>query len=318
MSLPNSAPEQSPLRARPRSFAHRRTCDVGLLQTYDSLSADPVDLGTTASRVARPRAASGCQRTASEIGHLLDRAVTASGPAAYFCGAVKSLGLFCDLLATPGSGDFVQSDESRFEAVFREHFDAGLRFALARADSAAAKDAAAETFMAAWQALDRLPPDPRGWLIAVARNKVADHYRAGERRAALISRISEIFPESSADPAATTLELDPGSLSRRRTDWTPSQRSPRPQPPFRARCSRRTVSRPPRPSPRTGRSATFRSRQRRTPGTGQGAIRWFDHEVQLPSSSGPQHVAPHCVRERATRSAANADGLRGARWCSDR
>lgn len=107
----------------------------------------------------------------------------------------------------------MQSAESRFEAVFHGHFDAVLRFALARADPDTAKDITAETFMAAWQALDRLPAEPRGWLIAVARNKMADHYRAGERRVALISRISEIFPESSADPAAMALELDPVSVA---------------------------------------------------------------------------------------------------------
>lgn len=107
----------------------------------------------------------------------------------------------------------MQSDESRFEAVFHDHFDAVLRFALARADPDAAKDVAAETFMVAWQALDRLPPEPRGWLIAVARNKVADHYRAGERREALISRIAQIFPESSADPSGTALGMDSVSVA---------------------------------------------------------------------------------------------------------
>lgn len=107
----------------------------------------------------------------------------------------------------------MQSEENRFEAVFRDHFDAVLRFALARADPDAARDVAAETFMAAWQAFDRLPPEPRGWLIAVARNKVADHYRAGERREVLVSRIAQIFPASSADQSDTALELGPVSVA---------------------------------------------------------------------------------------------------------
>ncbi len=76
----------------------------------------------------------------------------------------------------------------RFEAIFAEHFDSVLRFALARAQPEVAKDAVAETFTAAWRSLDDVPPAPRAWLLAVARRKLADHYRAAGRREALQAR----------------------------------------------------------------------------------------------------------------------------------
>jgi RNA polymerase sigma-70 factor (ECF subfamily) len=69
-----------------------------------------------------------------------------------------------------------------FEAVFEEHFGAVLRFASARAEPEAAKDVTAETFLAAWRGFDDLPSEPRGWLLAVCRRKLADHYRATGRR----------------------------------------------------------------------------------------------------------------------------------------
>jgi RNA polymerase sigma-70 factor (ECF subfamily) len=69
-----------------------------------------------------------------------------------------------------------------FEVVFEEHFDVVLRFASARAEAEAAKDVASETFLAAWRAFDDLPSQPRGWLLAVCRRKLADHYRAAGRQ----------------------------------------------------------------------------------------------------------------------------------------
>ena len=68
--------------------------------------------------------------------------------------------------------------QQRFEAIFVAHFDSVLRFALGRAQPDVAQDAVAETFTAAWRALDDLPTEPRPWLLAVARRKLADHYRA--------------------------------------------------------------------------------------------------------------------------------------------
>lgn len=90
------------------------------------------------------------------------------------------------------------SSQQRFTSVFDEHFDAVLRFALARAEPEAAKDATAETFLAAWRTFDRLPADPRGWLLAVCRNKLADHYRSSGRQLT----VSELVAPTSAVPTA--------------------------------------------------------------------------------------------------------------------
>jgi RNA polymerase sigma-70 factor (ECF subfamily) len=101
------------------------------------------------------------------------------------------------------------SDEQRkqFEAVFAEHFDAVLRFALARAEPEAAKDATAETFLAAWQSLSKLPAQPRGWLLVVARRKIVDHYRATGRRDALEASLAWQF-DSTPDLADRLAEHD--------------------------------------------------------------------------------------------------------------
>lgn len=95
----------------------------------------------------------------------------------------------------------------RFEALFAEHFDAVLRFAAARAEQETAKDVTAETFMAAWRGLDAVPASPRAWLLSVARNKIADAYRATGRRdalaAALEFQVAQV-PDPAEDVAANS------------------------------------------------------------------------------------------------------------------
>jgi RNA polymerase sigma-70 factor (ECF subfamily) len=77
-----------------------------------------------------------------------------------------------------------------FEAVFSDHFAVVLRYCASRADPEVAKDAVAETFLAAWNAGDRLPAEPRGWLLSVARRKIVDHYRGQGRRDAATAELS--------------------------------------------------------------------------------------------------------------------------------
>lgn len=93
-------------------------------------------------------------------------------------------------------------DEQRaqFEVVFAEHFDDVLRFLLARCDAETAKDVAAETFLAAWRSVDRLPSEPKAWLLTVARRRVIDHYRAAGRREALVASL-QVHHEYVSDPA---------------------------------------------------------------------------------------------------------------------
>ncbi|MCU1675929.1 MAG: polymerase [Frankiales bacterium] len=79
-----------------------------------------------------------------------------------------------------------------FEALFNDHFSAVLTFALARSETEVAKDVTADTFLAAWRAFDQLPAAPRGWLLAVARRKLVDQYRATGRRLRLAKRLEDL------------------------------------------------------------------------------------------------------------------------------
>jgi RNA polymerase sigma-70 factor (ECF subfamily) len=60
------------------------------------------------------------------------------------------------------------------------------RFALrSLGDPGAAQDAVQETFLRAWRAADRFDPQRaslRGWLFAILRNVVVDHFRAERSR----------------------------------------------------------------------------------------------------------------------------------------
>lgn len=99
-------------------------------------------------------------------------------------------------------------DQARFDAIFREHFDAVLRFALARMEPEAAKDVAAETLLVAWHDLDRLPAAPRGWLLGVTRHKIADYYRSAEHSAKLTAKAAEAMPWAQPDPSDRIVEQD--------------------------------------------------------------------------------------------------------------
>jgi RNA polymerase sigma-70 factor (ECF subfamily) len=77
----------------------------------------------------------------------------------------------------------------RFEALYRQHFPAVLRYTLARVEPETAKDAAAETFLIAWRRLADVPDDPAAWLFAVARKVIAGQLRSRSRREALRARL---------------------------------------------------------------------------------------------------------------------------------
>lgn len=87
----------------------------------------------------------------------------------------------------------------RFEVLYRQHFRAVLRYALARLEPENAKDAAAETFLIAWRRLAEVPDDPVPWLFGVARKVVAGQIRSAGRREALRARL-EVTWASEASP----------------------------------------------------------------------------------------------------------------------
>jgi RNA polymerase sigma-70 factor, ECF subfamily len=87
----------------------------------------------------------------------------------------------------------------RFEVLYRQHFRAVLRYALARLEPESAKDAAAETFLIAWRRLPEVPADPVPWLFGVARKVIAGQLRSSARRQALRARL-EVAGAGQADP----------------------------------------------------------------------------------------------------------------------
>ncbi len=76
-------------------------------------------------------------------------------------------------------------DAELLEALVAEHGEALFSFALrATADRHRAEDIVQETLLRAWQhpaALDGTKGSPRAWLLTVARNLMADEWRADAR-----------------------------------------------------------------------------------------------------------------------------------------
>lgn len=82
--------------------------------------------------------------------------------------------------------------QDRFSALYADHFDPVLGYALRRVEqSADAADVVAETFLVAWRRLGDVPPEPetRLWLYGVARKVLGNHRRGALRRSALGERL---------------------------------------------------------------------------------------------------------------------------------
>lgn len=72
--------------------------------------------------------------------------------------------------------------EGTFEDFFHQTYDSVLRYALRRLPGRAqADDVAAEVFASAWRVWQKGDPLALPWLLHVARNKIADHYRRESR-----------------------------------------------------------------------------------------------------------------------------------------
>jgi RNA polymerase sigma-70 factor (ECF subfamily) len=72
--------------------------------------------------------------------------------------------------------------KSRFDEIYRRHLDDVTRYVRRRVEADAVEDLVAETFVVCWRKLDELPSEALPWLYAVARNTIANHYRASARR----------------------------------------------------------------------------------------------------------------------------------------
>jgi RNA polymerase sigma-70 factor (ECF subfamily) len=101
-----------------------------------------------------------------------------------------------------------RSDPERFEALYREHHLAVLRFARRRTDPASAEEIVAETFAVAWRRLDRVPPEPLPWLLIVARKTLANRHRSAARASDKIHRATAAGATAVPDPAEALAERD--------------------------------------------------------------------------------------------------------------
>lgn len=98
---------------------------------------------------------------------------------------------------------------ARAEAMFAEHAGAVWAYARRRASAATADDVLSDVFMVAWRRLDDVPDDARAWLLACARNALANHQRAERRSLRLVSRLT-----ATSAPAAPPIELHDGALAQ--------------------------------------------------------------------------------------------------------
>ena len=99
-------------------------------------------------------------------------------------------------------------DEQVFEGLWREHFDQVFRYLLRRSDADSAHDLTSETFAVAWRRLADVPDDALPWLLAVAQNKLAHHYRRRRRGRALIERLTR-QPVTWSPPPGEGPRIDP-------------------------------------------------------------------------------------------------------------
>jgi len=97
----------------------------------------------------------------------------------------------------------------RFEALFRAEYPAVAVYIGRRAEPDVVDDLVNEVFLVAWRRLDRVPPEPRAWLLAVARNVIGTHIRGARRSRALAVRLA-ITEADWAQPQPTA---DSGELA---------------------------------------------------------------------------------------------------------
>jgi RNA polymerase sigma-70 factor (ECF subfamily) len=77
-----------------------------------------------------------------------------------------------------------------FTLVFQRHYRHVLAYALRRVDDASAHDVVAETFLAAWRHIDRLPDEPLPWLYRTAAHCIANQARSSRRQVRLAVRLA--------------------------------------------------------------------------------------------------------------------------------
>jgi RNA polymerase sigma-70 factor (ECF subfamily) len=100
------------------------------------------------------------------------------------------------------------TDAERFEALYRAHYAAIVRFVHRRADAASVEEIVAETFAIAWRRLDDVPADPLPWLYVVARHGVLGARRAAASAREKASNAAAVTVQNGRDPAVAFAERD--------------------------------------------------------------------------------------------------------------
>ncbi|MCK9901664.1 sigma-70 family RNA polymerase sigma factor [Frankia sp. Cpl3] len=122
-----------------------------------------------------------------------------------------------------------RSREQAFEALFRAHQLAVLRFAQRRlSDDAAAWDVVSETFLTVWRSWENRPTDSGEtlpWLYAIAGNAVRNRHRSDVRVRRLTARLSAAG--SVAGPAPATDVVAHEAVARDHARWALDQLSDR-------------------------------------------------------------------------------------------
>jgi RNA polymerase sigma-70 factor (ECF subfamily) len=105
----------------------------------------------------------------------------------------------------------------RFEQLYRCYEQGLLGYALRRAPVEVAKDAVADTFLAAWRRLDELPADPLPWLIGTTRKTLANQRRSLVRQERVTERLAR-------EPATDGSDEDVGFVRAALERLTPAER----------------------------------------------------------------------------------------------
>jgi len=95
-----------------------------------------------------------------------------------------------------------------FERLFRAYYPVVNGYVRRRAETGVVDDLVNEVFMVAWRRFDRVPQDPRSWLLAVARNVLGTHIRGARRVRALQARLATVTVEwGTADEQLTGIDV---------------------------------------------------------------------------------------------------------------
>jgi RNA polymerase sigma-70 factor, ECF subfamily len=83
--------------------------------------------------------------------------------------------------------------------MFRDCHTAVHRYAARRVPADSVQDVVSETFLVAWRRFGQLRGEPLPWLLGIARRTAANQRRAGQRRQALVQRLTA-EPSAAGDP----------------------------------------------------------------------------------------------------------------------